>query len=132
MLLGHPRIDADHRGLVELAGEIEAVADADDLPSLRDMVARLVGALTAHCAYEELEMSRLPRAVYGALVDEHQREHARMLATAAEMAESLRRGDGVEAVLHGCGVTMSALVNDLITADAGMVLAMAREGHLPE
>lgn len=133
--LGHPRIDREHRRLLDLAGRIEREAEhaasvEEILPLCRDFFRLLV----AHCFYEEQLLRKLPRARFGEHVDEHCRGHARLINQA--QATLTGRLPGGYQDLHAFLDAYFSLMHDLLVDDTELVGALIREGYhklgLPE
>ena len=81
--LGHERIDAEHRLLLDSAAEIETVTrEGAGITILQPLYRNFLHMLTAHCAYEESLLRSLPRSAFGAQVDEHCEGHARLIEQA--------------------------------------------------
>jgi len=129
--LGHERIDAEHRLLLDLADEIEAIAlGSGDVLALRPLYQEFHRILEAHCAYEEGLLRSLPRAMFGAQVDSHCRGHAVLVEQARRLAEETPpAGDGPPLGFSDAFLT---LMRDLLIDDAELIGALIREGrHAP-
>lgn len=126
--LGHPRIDREHRRLLDLACRIEREAETaasveELLPLCRDFFRLLV----SHCFYEEQLLRKLPRSRFGEHVDEHCRGHAHLI----NQAQSVLTGrlptgyDDLPAFLDA----YFSLMHDLLVDDTELVGALIREGY---
>ncbi len=131
LAVGHPRIDSDHRRLVELAGEIEDLMDGGcDPDRIREGHVELLRLFGAHCAYEERLMRELPRDIFGAHIDEHCRQHAMLFHKLKDLADGSQVGEpSAEAMRQAHGAVLG-LLRDLMTDDTHLVGVLVREDGL--
>ena len=121
LMIGHERIDSDHRVLIKLMGDIEENLESGcDADSLQDLFRQFLGFLCAHCAYEEDLMHRLP-PLYNLRVSEHCHNHALLIAEARAVAKLLTPGMPCGEVLQTFQKTVIAMTRDLILDDAELV-----------
>ncbi|TAN78988.1 MAG: hypothetical protein EPN20_00700 [Magnetospirillum sp.] len=126
--LGHERIDTEHRLLLRLAAEIAEITDAGGgVGMLQPRYQTFLRILTAHCAFEERLLQSLPRAVFGAQVDEYCRGHARLI----DQAKSVAAGtlpQGYDSP-RGFVDAYFQMMHDLLIDDAALIGALVREGR---
>jgi hemerythrin len=85
LLLGHPRIDAEHRQLVALIGALQGCSDA----SLGRHLQAFIDHASAHFADEDRQMAETDFPPAGCHAD----EHAKVLASAREVRALVDEGD---------------------------------------
>ncbi len=129
--LGHERIDAEHRLLMDIAADIEVIVDdGGNLAVLQSLYQEFHRLLQIHCAYEEGLLRSLPHSVFGAQVDSHCQGHARLITQARSVADgSLPEGYDTHRVFANA---YFQLMHDLLIDDAELIGALIREGrHAP-
>lgn len=126
--LGHDRIDAEHRQLLDLACEIVAIGDqGGEVGTLRPYYQEFHRLLLVHCAYEEGLLRSLPRSAFGAQVDAHCQGHSRLIALAKSVAAGALP-DGYDSP-QGFITAYVHLMHDLLVDDAELIGALIREGR---
>jgi len=63
--LGHERVDAEHRLLMDLAERIRRTTVDGEIHKVQPLYRAFHRQLVAHCAYEEGLLRSLPHAIYG-------------------------------------------------------------------
>ncbi len=130
LALGHQRIDAEHKALIELAGEIEDLIDrGGDVASIADRLAGFHRLLVLHCAYEERLMGALPADTYRTRVAGHCHGHAMMIEQARLTAELAGQAHCRDDALGRFGTTVITMLKDLILDDAELIGALILEGQ---
>ncbi|MBF0270075.1 MAG: HAMP domain-containing protein [Alphaproteobacteria bacterium] len=127
LLVGHERIDLDHRQLVDLSSEVEdLIATGGDIETLRHKLSELYTRLAAHCSFEEELMRTLPHEPFGARVNDHIARHAVMLDTARELLEKANRHlAGQPSQMEPDSKQVIALMKTLIQEDRELVGILA-------
>lgn len=126
--LGHPRIDREHRRLLDLASRIEREAEhAASVESLLPLCRDFFRLLVAHCFYEEQLLRKLPRARFGEHVDEHCRGHGRLINQAQAMLTGRLPSEYQD--LRAFLDAYFSLMHDLLVDDTELVGALIREGY---
>lgn len=129
MELGHPRIDAEHRRLVELAAVIESAFESGKAPDrIQEHCRSFYRYLVTHCVYEERLLQILPRAAYGAQVDDHRRGHDRLIREARALSDGTLPS-GYDS-LKAFSSAYFDLLRDLLVDDSELIGVLIREGHL--
>lgn len=131
LAIGHPRIDADHRRLLDTIGEIEDLIDGG-APSdrIREGYADLLALAAMHCAFEERLMRELPREIFAVHVDEHCRRHTALIGKLRQAAEgSTSDGPAADRVTENRGAIVG-LLRELIVDDTQLVGVLVREEKL--
>lgn len=123
LLVGHDKIDQDHRHLVDLSGEIEdLIATQGDAETLRRKLAEFYQVLAEHCAFEESLMHEIPGETFGDRVNEHVSRHAILLDQARELLEAASGNSSAErAEIQESGRTVVALLKRLIQEDKELI-----------
>ncbi len=88
LAVGHPRIDADHRHLVDLGNRLhKAVSDGSARSVIGGVLTELVEYTVAHFGREEtlMDLSGYPGTA------EHKKEHAALIKTVSELANDFAR-----------------------------------------
>lgn len=126
--LGHARIDAEHRLLLDLTAEIEMIInDGGDIALLQPRYQEFHRLLAAHCAFEEGLLRTLPKSAFGAQVDAHCRGHARLIEQAKSVADGTLP-EGYDSP-RGFADAYFQLMHDLLIDDAELIGALIREGR---
>ena len=126
--LGHERIDAEHRLLLDSAAEIETVThEGAGIAVLQPLYRSFHRMLTAHCLYEEALLRSLPRSAFGAQVDSHCEGHAHLIEQARSVAEG-SLPDSFDCP-KGFAAAYFQLMHDLLIDDAELIGALIREGQ---
>jgi hemerythrin len=126
--LGHPRIDAEHRALLDAATEIESVTrEGAGIAILQPLYKRFHRMLVAHCAYEETLLRSLPRSAFGFQVDIHCEGHVQLIEQARSVAEG-SLPDSFDCP-KGFAAAYFQLMHDLLIDDAELIGALIREGR---
>lgn len=127
LLIGHDRIDAEHRVLIELAGEIEDLIEAGASTELVEHhYRRFHETLVDHCVYEERLMDKLPPATYGRKVEAHKCGHALLIAESWELLAGIHDNPQLTTAF---GRTIVALMTDLIRDDSNLIGALLHESY---
>ena len=130
LMIGHPRIDADHQMLLERIGTIEEILESGEMTeALAGEYRALVAFLIEHCRYEEELMHRLPER-YHARVAEHCRNHGLLLAETRSMDVLLRPGADRVYGLKRFQSVVVGMTRDLILDDVELVGLLLRERRL--
>lgn len=87
--VGHARIDAQHRALLEL---INAVAEASAADASRPQVLRLVNELTKYAEYHFVSEENLMEESGYPDTARHRREHAILVARLADQIQDFQSG----------------------------------------
>ncbi|MBI5162583.1 MAG: HAMP domain-containing protein [Magnetospirillum sp.] len=126
LALGHPRIDAEHRRLVDLAADLESALGTGDMAAARAASHEFVALLSAHCAYEERLMRRLPHDTFGQRVDDHSQRHGLLIGQAEGLADLLDGDNPPQDLLSRSTAVMSTVLHDLIFDDRNLVGTLVR------
>lgn len=130
LMIGHERIDSDHRVLIGLAGDIEEMLEdfgiTDKAQETYDI---FLSFLASHCHFEEKLMRQLP-GLYTAQVDEHCRHHVILLDQARAMAPLFTSGKTSPELLDLFQRTIVAMTRDLILDDVELVGHLLRERQI--
>lgn len=122
LMIGHDRIDSDHKILIGLIGDVEEMLEGDGpiSPALGQAYDLFLHFLSAHCAYEEDLMHQLP-PLYLARVEEHCHHHGVLISQARAVAGLLVPGHPCVEVLKTFQRTIISMTRDLIMDDVELV-----------
>jgi hypothetical protein len=130
LVIGHERIDSDHKILIDLIGDIEEMLESEGPigPAYGQAYDRFLYFLLAHCAYEEDLMHQLP-PLYQARVEDHCHHHGILISQARAVAELLLPGRPCAEVLGTFQRAIIAMTRDLIMDDVELVGILLLENH---
>lgn len=124
--LGHPGMDAEHRGQLELMNRLEAaLASGRPASELVGELARLVAYLDAHFLSEQVAMRELAYPDY----DEHVREHDRAISLLRELKSRCDAGDA-RMTAERLAALRGWLLAHIQTTDRKLVEFMVSQGVL--
>jgi hemerythrin-like metal-binding protein len=122
LLIGHERIDSDHKTLIGLIGDVEEMLESERRisPAFGQAYDRFLHFLIDHCTYEEDLMHQLP-PLYQSRVQEHCHHHGILISQARSVAELLVPDRPCAEVLATFQRAIISMTRDLIMDDVELV-----------
>jgi hemerythrin-like metal-binding protein len=129
-MIGHDRIDSDHRVLIGLIGDIEEMLeDASVTDKAKETYDIFLSFLSSHCVFEESLMRQLP-SFYTPRIEEHCRHHAVLIEQAKSVSAHFAGGRPTPDLLKVFQKTVISITRDLIMDDVELVGNLLHEQQL--